>query len=80
SVLRMRVEDASGKRVADAEQKSMLIEPLTLEQWEALGESAAYKMIEPLRNLMRDVATSEQLTPLAQSGTANAMAARSGAP
>jgi len=84
SILRMRVEDGAGKRVVEQEQKSMLVEPLTLEQWEALGESAAYKMVEPLRSVLRESHDSPTAvpTPAAQSGAgaANTVAARSGPP
>jgi hypothetical protein len=75
----MRIEDAGGKRIAEAEQKSMLVEPLTLEQWEALAESAAYKMVEPLRGMLRHAAPAQ--APAADSARGlDAMAARSGQP
>lgn len=63
AVLRLLVRDQSGREVADAEQKSMLVEPLTLEQWEALGESAGYKMVEPLRGLLRGASSASPQPP-----------------
>jgi outer membrane protein TolC len=60
STISMRIEDSAGKVLAQAEQKSMLVEPLTLEQWEALGESAAYKVAEPLRILLRKTAAAAE--------------------
>lgn len=79
SILRMRIEDAGGKRIVEAEQKSMLVEPLTLEQWEALAESAAYKMVEPLRGMLRHAEPAQ--VPVADSTRGvEAMTARSGQP
>lgn len=53
SILHMRIEDASGKVVVESEQKSMLVDPITVDQWVALGESAGFKVVEPLLGLLQ---------------------------
>ena len=53
AVLVMKLTDLSGKVVASGEQKSMLISPGARTQWDALGESAAYRMVEPLLKVLR---------------------------
>lgn len=83
SVITMRVLDAAGKPIRQVEQKSMLVEPLTLEQWEALGESAAYKMVDPLRGLLRHDETAAAQPPVPQASGAAAgpaVASRSNGP
>ena len=46
--MRVRVVDAEGRSLLDAEQRSMLIEPLDNPQWSALGEGVAYRVIVPI--------------------------------
>ncbi|MGH8620301.1 MAG: TolC family protein [Burkholderiales bacterium] len=50
--LTVAVVDAAGKTLASTEQRSTLVDPLTPEQWRALGESAGYRIVEPLRRLV----------------------------
>jgi outer membrane protein TolC len=42
-----------GDPIALGEQKSMLVAPIDDAQWQALGESAGYRAVEPLRRLLR---------------------------
>jgi len=52
ALLTVAVTDPAGKTLASAEQRSTLVDPLTPEQWRALGESAGYRIVEPLRRLV----------------------------
>lgn len=45
----IRLLDASGKVVLEAEQSSTLVTPIGQDQWRALGEGAAYRLVTPLR-------------------------------
>ena len=52
--------DNTGKVLFENEQSSMLMTPVSADQWQALGEGAAYRMIEPVRrHLTRLAAVSE---------------------
>jgi hypothetical protein len=48
-VMKVLLVDRSGKTVAQAEQTSMLVPPIGPDQWRALGEGAAYRVLIPLR-------------------------------
>ncbi|HJV85366.1 MAG TPA: TolC family protein [Noviherbaspirillum sp.] len=56
SKVKLRLIDSSGHVVAEAEQSTMLLEPVSNDQWQALGEGAAYRMIEPMRKALRQPA------------------------
>lgn len=45
----IRLLDAGGKVVLEAEQSSTLVTPIGQDQWRALGEGAAYRLVTPLR-------------------------------
>lgn len=45
----IRLLEASGKVVLEAEQSSTLVTPIGQDQWRALGEGAAYRLVTPLR-------------------------------
>lgn len=45
----IRLRDAEGKVVLEAEQSSTLVTPVGQDQWRALGEGAAYRLVTPLR-------------------------------
>ncbi len=49
SSMKFRLLDAGGAVLFEGEQKSMLMTPVTAEQWRALGEGAGYRVIEPVR-------------------------------
>ena len=49
SSMKFRLLDAGGAVLYEGEQKSMLMTPVTAEQWRALGEGAGYRVIEPVR-------------------------------
>ncbi|HYD97108.1 MAG TPA: TolC family protein [Noviherbaspirillum sp.] len=53
SRVKLRLLDAAGRVIAESEQATMLVEPVGNDQWQALGEGAAYRMIEPLRKALR---------------------------
>jgi outer membrane protein TolC len=60
SRIRLKLVDASGKAVVENEHNAMLVEPIGDAQWQALGEGAGYRMIEPLRKLLRQPAAQKQ--------------------
>lgn len=49
AVMKLKVLNEAGQVVFEAEQNSMLMTPVTPEQWQALGEGAAYRLATPLR-------------------------------
>ena len=49
STIRMKLLDQAGTVLFTAEQNSMLMTPVGPEQWRALGEGAAYRVIDPVR-------------------------------
>lgn len=53
SRIKMRLTDTAGRVIAESEQSTMLLAPVSRDQWQALGEGAAYRMIEPLRKALR---------------------------
>jgi outer membrane protein TolC len=53
AILNLQVTDKTGAVVASGEQKSMLVSPVGREQWDAFGESAAYKIVQPLLKVLR---------------------------
>lgn len=56
-----RLLDSTGAVLFEGEQMSMLITPVTAEQWRALGEGAGYRVIEPVRmHLSRATASSQK--------------------
>ena len=82
--MRLRLLDSGNKALFESEQKSMLMTPITPDQWEALGEGAGYRMIEPLRRQLVSLAavSAGQSLPLpkldkAKVATAEALAAES---
>jgi len=60
SSMTFKLLDGTGTVLYKGEQKSMLITPVTAEQWRALGEGAGYRVIEPVRmHLARATANSQ---------------------
>ena len=60
ATMKVKLLDNSGKVLYENEQNSMLMNPVTLDQWRAMGEGAGYRMIEPVRrHLSRLAAGSE---------------------
>ncbi|HEY0845251.1 MAG TPA: TolC family protein [Noviherbaspirillum sp.] len=57
SRVKLRLVDTAGRVIAEGEQSTMLLAPVTSDQWQALGEGAAYRMIEPLRKALRQPTT-----------------------
>ncbi len=49
----IRLVDATGKVLLEAEQSSTLVTPIGQDQWRALGEGAAYRLVTPLRGAAR---------------------------
>ena len=49
ATLKTKLLDNAGKVLFENEQNSMLMTPVSAEQWQALGEAAGYRMIEPAR-------------------------------
>lgn len=47
----VRLRDPDGKTILEAEQSSTLVTPVGAEQWRAMGEGAAYRLVAPLRAL-----------------------------
>ena len=60
SSMMYKLLDSKGAVLFEGEQKSMLITPVTAEQWRALGEGAGYRVIEPVRMHLARTATSNQ--------------------
>lgn len=58
--MRLRLLDAAGLVLFDAEQKSMLMTPVSAEQWRALGEGAGYRVVEPVRQHLVKAAAAAQ--------------------
>jgi outer membrane protein TolC len=52
TAMKIQVSDAAGAKLAEAEQRTTLVEPISPEQWQAMGESAGYRIVEPLRRLV----------------------------
>ncbi|MCE9639920.1 MAG: hypothetical protein K8S22_07200, partial [Betaproteobacteria bacterium] len=52
TAMKIQVADAAGAKLAEAEQRTTLVEPISPEQWQAMGESAGYRIVEPLRRLV----------------------------
>lgn len=52
STVRTRLFDGNGTLLFEGEQNSMLITPVGPDQWRALGEGAAYRVIEPVRKYL----------------------------
>lgn len=50
--MKVRLLDAAGKTLLEAEQKSVLLEPIDNLQWAALGEGAAYRVTAPLHTYL----------------------------
>lgn len=66
SRVKLRLVDMAGRLIAEDQQATMLLAPVTNDQWQALGEGAAYRMIEPLRKALRQ--PTAILTPSAMRG------------
>ncbi|MFZ4539172.1 TolC family protein [Propionivibrio sp.] len=49
SLMRLKLIDQDGAVLFEAEQNSMLMTPVGPDQWRALGEGAAYRVIDPVR-------------------------------
>jgi outer membrane protein TolC len=60
SSMTYKLLDNKGAVLFEGEQKSMLITPVTAEQWRALGEGAGYRVIEPVRMHLARTATGNQ--------------------
>ena len=58
--MRLRLLDAAGLVLFEAEQKSMLMTPVSAEQWRALGEGAGYRVVEPVRQHLVKAAAAAQ--------------------
>ena len=59
SSMKFKLLDSAGVVLFEGEQKSMLMTPITADQWRALGEGAGYRVIEPVRlHLARATASS----------------------
>jgi outer membrane protein TolC len=50
--MKVRLVDAAGKTLLEAEQKSVLLEPIDNLQWAALGEGAGYRVTAPLQRYL----------------------------
>ena len=50
--MKVRLVDAAGKTLLEAEQKSVLLEPIDNLQWGALGEGAGYRVTAPLQRYL----------------------------
>ena len=50
----LRVTDTAGKLIAESKQSTMLLDPITRDQWQALAEGAAYRMVGPLRQALHE--------------------------
>lgn len=50
ATITMKLLDAAGAVVFEGEQNSMLMTPVGPDQWRALGEGAAYRVIDPVRS------------------------------
>ena len=62
SSIKFRLLDQAGKVLFHGEQNSMLMTPVTVEQWRALGEGAGYRAVEPVRmHLVRAGASPQSL-------------------
>jgi len=52
--LRVTLLEGSGPKVLHTgEMNSMLVEPVTADQWKVLGEAAVFRMVDPLRALLQ---------------------------
>lgn len=49
--MKVRLLDADGKVVLEADQSSTLVTPVGPDQWRAMGEGAGYRLVAPLRAL-----------------------------
>lgn len=47
--MKIRLLDDKGNILSEAEQASMLVTPVSDDQWRAMGEGAGYRMVTPLR-------------------------------
>ena len=62
ATMKLRLLDAAGTLLFEAEQNSMLMTPIGPEQWRALGEGAGYRMTDSVRRyLVKAGATGESL-------------------
>jgi hypothetical protein len=52
AVMKLRLLDAAGAVLFEAEQNSMLMTPVGPEQWRALGEGAGYRVTDPVRRYL----------------------------
>jgi hypothetical protein len=48
--MKLKLLDAAGTVLFEGEQSSMLMTPVGPEQWRAVGEGAAYRVIDPVRS------------------------------
>jgi hypothetical protein len=46
------IESNTGRELYVAQMKSMLVEPVSGEQWKVLGEAAAFRVSDQLRSLL----------------------------
>ena len=54
--MKLQLVDGTGKVLFESEQSSMLMPPVSPEQWGALGEGAGYRMIDPVRRYLATLA------------------------
>ena len=47
--MKLKLVDRTGGVLFEGQQQSMLMTPVTAEQWRALGEGAGYRVIDPVR-------------------------------
>jgi hypothetical protein len=49
ATMKLKLVDSAGAVLFEGQQQSMLMTPVTAEQWRALGEGAGYRVIDPVR-------------------------------
>ena len=49
ATMKLKLVDRTGAVLFEGQQQSMLMTPVTAEQWHALGEGAGYRVIDPVR-------------------------------